>query len=168
MGRTGARAADAPSTRPSVRAPRLAIAATQSGGPQKEKPTRSLQESQATSRNNSLQAAPPWSEEKNAPRRSLVLSFWKARRTDLLSATAHLQVFGDLFNAMIDPETEKKKRTPAHMPGFAVAAANPDLAVKMVLRKEHAKKAAWWKAHARLSSPSGMPCDTLCEIIKNE
>lgn len=83
-------------------------------------------------------------------------------------ATAHLQVFGDLFNAMIDPETEKKKRTPAHMPGFAVAAANPDLAVKMVLRKEHAKKAAWWKAHARLSSPSGMPCDTLCEIIKNE
>ena len=125
-------------------------------------------ESWATSRNNSLQAAPPWSEEKNAPRRSLVLSFWKARRTDLLSATAHLQVFGDLFNAMIDPETEKKKRTPAHMPGFAVAAANPDLAVKMVLRKEHAKKAAWWKAHARLSSPSGMPCDTLCEIIKNE
>ena len=77
-------------------------------------------------------------------------------------------VFGDLFNAMIDPSTEKAKKMPRHLPNFATAAADPSLAVKMVLRKEHKAKAAWWKAHARLKNPSGMPCDTLCEIIKNE
>ena len=42
-------------------------------------------------------------------------------------------VFGDLFNAMIDPKQETAKKVPKHMPDFAVAAANPDLAVKMVL-----------------------------------
>lgn len=41
-------------------------------------------------------------------------------------------VFGDLFNAMIDPKQETAKKVPKHMPDFAVAAANPDLAVKMV------------------------------------
>jgi hypothetical protein len=58
-------------------------------------------------------------------------------------------VFGDLFNAMIDPEQKGAKKLPKHLPDFAHAAANPELAVKMVLRKEHAAKAAWWKAHVR-------------------
>ena len=61
-------------------------------------------------------------------------------------------VFGDLFNAMIDPKQESAKKVPKHLPDFAVAAANPDLAVKMVLRKEHRAKAAWWKAHVRAPS----------------
>ena len=77
-------------------------------------------------------------------------------------------VFCDLFNAMIDPKQETAKKLPAHLPGFAVAAANPALAVQMVLRKEAKAKSDWWKAHARLSNPSSIPCDTLCEIIKNE
>jgi hypothetical protein len=58
-------------------------------------------------------------------------------------------VFGDLFNAMIDPEQKAAKKLPKHLPDFAHAAANPGLAVKMVLRKEHAAKAAWWKEHVR-------------------
>jgi len=77
-------------------------------------------------------------------------------------------VFGELFNAMIDPKQEKAKKMPHHLPNFATAAAHPDIAVQMVLRKEHKAKAAWWKAHARLKNPSAQPCGTLCEIIKNE
>jgi len=79
-------------------------------------------------------------------------------------------VFGDLFNAMIDSDTklQTEKKMPVHMPNFALAAANPALAVKMVLSKEHKAKAAWWKAHARLKNPSTLPCDTLCEIIKDQ
>ena len=59
-------------------------------------------------------------------------------------------MFGELFNAMIDPKQEAAKKMPVHMPNFVQAAANPDLAVKMVLRKEAKAKSAWWKAHARL------------------
>ena len=77
-------------------------------------------------------------------------------------------MFGELFNAMIDPKQEAAKKMPVHMPNFVQAAANPDLAVKMVLRKEAKAKSAWWKAHARLKNPSALPCDTLCEIIKNQ
>ena len=35
-------------------------------------------------------------------------------------------VFGDLFNAMIDPDQEKAKKMPAHLPNFSTAAAHPD------------------------------------------
>ncbi|KAJ1494698.1 hypothetical protein T484DRAFT_1877101 [Baffinella frigidus] len=80
-----------------------------------------------------------------------------------------LEVFGDLFNAMIDPAPPSKaKAAPKTIPDFAEAMAHPSMAVGMVLNKEVKMKKAWWHSHARLKTAGTVMCDELCQIIKDQ